>query len=69
MPAGSSVLSAGQPGGWSSAVRGNAVKWTGPGIADGTKASFTVRARLSGKTGAPLLFPTTQWCPAARGMS
>ncbi|GAA0393774.1 hypothetical protein Acor_74680 [Acrocarpospora corrugata] len=41
MPAGSSVLSAGQPGGWRSVVKGNAVEWTGPGIADGTKASMT----------------------------
>ena len=67
MPAGSSVLSAGQPGGWRSAVKGNAVEWTGPGVADGTKASFTVRARLSGKAGAPLLFPTTQRCTGGKG--
>ncbi|WP_187281226.1 DUF1775 domain-containing protein [Nonomuraea sp. C10] len=67
MPAGSSALSAGQPSGWSSAVKGNTVEWTGPGIADGTKASFTVSARLSGKAGEPLIFPTTQRCTGGKG--
>ncbi|GIH23606.1 hypothetical protein Aph01nite_19160 [Acrocarpospora phusangensis] len=66
MPSGSSALSAGQPGGWRGAVKGNTVEWTGPGLADGTKASFTVRARLSGKVGAPLLFPTTQRCTGGK---
>ncbi|MFI6484780.1 DUF1775 domain-containing protein, partial [Nonomuraea sp. NPDC050663] len=66
MPAGSSVLSAGQPGGWRGAVKGTTVGWSGPGVADGARASFTVRARLSGKVGAPLLFPTTQRCTGGK---
>ncbi|MEV0622617.1 DUF1775 domain-containing protein [Nonomuraea sp. NPDC050404] len=66
IPAGSSVLSAGQPDDWRSTVKGNTVEWTGPGITDGTKASFTVKARLSGKAGAPLLFPATQRCTGGK---
>ncbi|WP_062430742.1 DUF1775 domain-containing protein [Herbidospora daliensis] len=67
VPAGSSVVSAGQPAGWRGAVKGNTVEWTGPGIADGAKAAFTVKARLSGKVGTPLLFPTTQKCGGGKG--
>ncbi|WP_082801507.1 DUF1775 domain-containing protein [Herbidospora cretacea] len=67
VPDGSTVLSAGQPGGWRGAVKGNTVEWTGPGVADGTKAAFTLTARLSGKVGAPLLFPTTQRCAGGKG--
>lgn len=67
VPARSTILTVTQPDGWDSAVKGRTVRWSGPGIPPDDQAKFTVKARLSGNVGQPLLFPTKQGCENGDG--
>lgn len=62
MPSGARILAIDQPAGWDGEFSATEVRWEGSPIATGITATFEVTARLGGRVGQPLLFPTVQTC-------
>ncbi|WP_435737978.1 DUF1775 domain-containing protein [Cellulosimicrobium sp. PMB13] len=66
MPEGVELLAATQPDGWTSAVGGDGVTWSGEEapVPDGERAAFTVDVRVTGEIGQSFAFPAVQECPS-----
>lgn len=63
LPAGTTDVSAVTgPSGWSGAVDGDVLAWTGPAVANGKAATYTVTMRLVGTKGDVVFLPTIQQC-------
>lgn len=65
VPDHTAVISASGPRGWRHVVEDGTVSWTGPGIADGTRAEFVVTARVGARAGETVRFPAVQSCEGA----
>jgi uncharacterized protein YcnI len=67
LPEGVTGTATTQPPGWSAQVTADTVTWTGPGVASGTAAEYTVVSRIAGRVGQRLHFPTVQRCANGGG--
>jgi uncharacterized protein YcnI len=62
LPAGASVVTVAEPGGWSHEIEGREVSWAGPALAGAASGRFTVTARLDVVPGDTVVLPTVQTC-------
>lgn len=63
LPEGTSDVQAENPSGWTSAVNGNELQWTGGSVPGGQTATFTASMRIVGTAGETIFLPTLQGCP------